>query len=55
MTMLSKNNTNKFGGLKISHIDSNCLEEIQQFITEWENPDSHVALNTSVSTGEKKK
>ena len=54
MTMLSKNNTNKFGGLKISHIDSNCLEEIQQFITEWENPDSHVALNTSGSTGEKK-
>ena len=52
--MLSKNNTNKIGGLKISHIDSNCIEEIERFILEWESDDERINLQTSGSTGTKK-
>lgn len=52
--MSYKNNTNKIGGLKISHIDSNCIEEIEHFILGWESDDERIKLHTSGSTGTKK-
>ncbi len=55
MAMLSKNNTITKSELRILHMDSNCGTAVEQFLKAWMDNSDLISLQTSGSTGAKKR
>lgn len=55
MAMLSKNDTIIKSELRILHIDSNCNTQVENFLNTWMDHSDLISLQTSGSTGAKKR